>query len=271
MEVFIRNGGTYVNHAEVERIVIEGGRATGVDLVDGRSFKARQFVASTIDVPQTFRRMVGFDQLPADYQQKVDNFKQTGWTLFGIHLALKEIPQYISAAFDPNVNRALKYNIGCESLEQLFDLHREVAEGKIPSRISFGAGHITYFDPSQAPRGHHTAYGWHAMPFAPGGEPNNIEAVKEEFADRMVETWRTYAPNLTRDNILHRWIWTAYEYSRELINMVNGDIFMGSFAGDQTMWNHFGYRTPIKNLYMAGSPTHPGGAVSGGGGYIASR
>ena len=44
---------------------------------------------------------------------------------------------------------------------------------------------------------------------------------------------------------------------------------MGSFAGDQTMWNHFGYRTPIEGLYMAGSPTHPGGAISGGGGYIA--
>src|SRR5204862_7501762 len=99
-----------------------------------------------------------------------------------------------------------------ESLEQLFDLHHEVAEGKIPSRVSFGTGHITYFDPSQAHRGHHTAYGWHAMPFAPGGDSNAIEAVKEEFADRMIETWQRYAPNLTKDNILHRWIWTANEY-----------------------------------------------------------
>jgi phytoene dehydrogenase-like protein len=53
--------------------------------------------------------------------------------------------------------------------------------------------------------------------------------------------------------------------------MVRGDIFMGSFAGSQTMWNHFGYRTPVEGLYMAGSPTHPGGAISGGAGYIVSR
>ncbi len=47
--------------------------------------------------------------------------------------------------------------------------------------------------------------------------------------------------------------------------MVDGDIFVGSLAGDQTMWNHFGYRTPIPNLYMAGSATHPGGGgISGG-------
>jgi phytoene dehydrogenase-like protein len=52
--------------------------------------------------------------------------------------------------------------------------------------------------------------------------------------------------------------------------MARGDIFMGSFAGEQTMWNHFGYRTPVDGLYMVGSPTHPGGAISGGGGYISA-
>jgi phytoene dehydrogenase-like protein len=271
MERFIQAGGTFVNHAEVERIVVEGNRATGVELADGRTFKARQFVASTIDVPQTFTRLVGNEQLPEPYHAKVAGFQQTGWTLFGIHLALREHPQYTSAGFDPNIDRALKYNIGCESMEQLFALHEEVAEGKIPSRISFGTGHITIFDPSQAPAGCATAYGWHAMPYAPGGDPVNIEDVKQEFAEKMLDVWRRYAPNLTPDNVLHTWIYTANDYSRSLINMVRGDIFMGSFAGDQTMWNHFGYRTPIESLYMAGSPTHPGGAISGGAGYIASR
>jgi phytoene dehydrogenase-like protein len=146
-----------------------------------------------------------------------------------------------------------------------------VAQNKIPTRVSFGTGSVTQFDPSQAPKGYATAYAWHAMPYAPDGDPENIEGVKEEFADRILETWREWAPNMTKDNVLARKIYTANEYSRELINMVDGDIFVGSFSGEQTMWNHFGYRTPIEGLYMAGSPTHPGGAISGGGGYIASR
>ena len=271
MEVFIRNGGTFINHAHVDRITIEGRRAAGVELADGRTFRARHFVASAVDVSQTFRTMVGFDQLPEAYQRKVDNFKQTGWTLFGVHLALREPPRYSASAFDPNIDSALKYNIGCESLDQLFALHEEVAEGKLPSRVSFGTGHITNFDPSQAPQGMATAYAWHAMPYAPGGAPENIEAAKEEFAQRIIEKWREYAPNLTDGNILHRYIYTANDYTRDLINMTNGDIFMGSFVGDQTMWRHFGYRTPIDGLYMVGSATHPGGAVSGGGGYISSR
>jgi phytoene dehydrogenase-like protein len=271
MEAFIKNGGRFMSGAHVERIIVEGGRATGVELEDGRIIAARHFVASTVDVPQTFNKMVGPDQLPLDYQKRIKRFKHTGWSLFGLHLALRELPSYLGTEFDPHVNHSLKVNVGCESLEQLFALHDEVAEGKIPSRISFGTGHVTYFDPSQAPRGFHTAYGWHAFPYAPGGSPENIEKVKEDFADRMTSKWQEFAPNMTPDNILARHIWTAHDYTQELINMVQGDIFMGSFAGDQTMSNHFGYRTPISGLYMAGSPTHPGGAISGGGGYIASR
>jgi phytoene dehydrogenase-like protein len=52
--------------------------------------------------------------------------------------------------------------------------------------------------------------------------------------------------------------------------MRRGDIFMGAFNAEQVMYNHFGYRTPIPNLYMAGSAGHPGGAISGGAGYIAA-
>jgi phytoene dehydrogenase-like protein len=52
--------------------------------------------------------------------------------------------------------------------------------------------------------------------------------------------------------------------------MRGGDIFMGAFSADQVMYNHFGYRTAIPNLYMVASPAHPGGAISGGAGYIAA-
>jgi phytoene dehydrogenase-like protein len=271
MGAYIKAGGHFMSGAHVDRIIVEGGAATGIQLEDGSTLRARQFVASTVDAPQTFGKMIGFEQLPEQYQARVRAFRQTGWTLFGLHLALRELPRYLGTNFDPHVNESLKVNVGCESLEQLFALHQEVAEGKIPSRLSFGSGQITYFDPSQAPKGYHTAYAWHAFPYAPGGDPSNVENIKEEFADRMLDKWCEFAPNMTSGNILKRYIWTANDYTKELINMVNGDIFMGSFAGEQTMWNHLGYRTPIKRLYMAGSPTQPGGAISGGGGYIGSR
>lgn len=271
MESFIRAGGTFINKAEASRIVVDGGRATGVELSDGRSLRAGQFVASCIDVPQTWNKLVGRDQLPAGFLAKVDNFKQTAWGLFGVHLALKDAPRYVGSEFNPNINRALKYNVGAETMEELFGLHQQVAEGRVPELVSFGAGSITQFDPSQAPPGCSTAYAWYAMPYAPDGDPDNIEPVKDEITRRVIDRWREYAPNLTDDNIIHAWTYTPNDYTKEITNMVEGDIFVGSFAGEQSMWNHFGYRTPIPNLYMAGSPTHPGGAISGGAGYIASR
>jgi phytoene dehydrogenase-like protein len=73
---------------------------------------------------------------------------------------------------------------------------------------------------------------------------------------------------MTRRNIIGQYVYTAKEYAAELINMRRGDIFMGAFNAEQVMYNHFGYRTPIPNLYMAGSAGHPGGAISGGSGYI---
>ena len=132
MEAFIRSGGDLLTGAEVERIVVEGNRATGVELADGRTLRARQFVASTVDVPQTFGRFVGLDQVPPAYREKVEAFKQTAWTLFGLHVALDEPPRHVGTDFDPHVNESLKVNVGCESLEQLFALHDEVAEGQGP-------------------------------------------------------------------------------------------------------------------------------------------
>ncbi len=75
---------------------------------------------------------------------------------------------------------------------------------------------------------------------------------------------------MTRKNIIAQHVYTAQEYTQTFPEMRNGDIFMGSFGADQVMYNHFGYRTPVERLYMAGSACHPGGAISGGAGYISA-
>ena len=268
MEVFIAHGGTFINQAEVERITVTGGRATGVQLADGREFTARQFVASTVDVHQTFERMVGREHVPATYREKIDRFHYTTWTLFGLHLALNEPPRYASAAFDPNVNKALKYNLGSETIETLLSAHKDVEHNRIPKEVQFGGGALTQLDSKQAPAGKHTAYAWHLFPYAPNGDSKVPDEVLKGFAEQILEKWREYAPNMTRENILGQHIYTAYDYTQEFINMRYGDIFMGALTEDQVLYNHFGYRTPIEGLYMAGSAAHPNGAISGGVGYI---
>ena len=270
MESFIAAGGCYLDDSHVERILVDGGRATGVELADGQILRAGSFVASTVDVHQTFETMVGRDQLPARFLAKLDSFHYTDWSLFGVHLALAEAPKYKSAAFDLNVNEALKYNIGSESIASLSQAHEDVENGRVPTNVQFGAGALSVLDPTQAPQGRHTAYAWHVVPYAPGGDHENLREIKESMTEAILDKWQAYAPNMTRDNVLGSYTYTAYEYSREIINMRQGDIFMGALSADQVLDKHFGYRTPVDGLYVAGSAAHPNGAITGGAGYIAA-
>ena len=270
METFIAAGGTFQPQVAIDRIVVEGGRATGIALTDGRMVRAGRFVASAIDVHQTFEHMIGREQFPEDFRRKLDRFQYTPWTLFGLHLALHESPRFSAASFDPNVDRALKWSIGADTMEELFSAHEDVKAGRIPGLVQFGAGPLTVLDPTQAPPGKHTNYAWHVMPRELPLDDRAYEAFKQDFAEKIIDTWARYCPNMTRANIIASYVHTAREYTLELVNMRHGDIFMGAFNAEQVMYNHFGYRTPLPNLYLAGSPCHPGGAISGGAGYIAA-
>ena len=270
METFIAAGGTYQPQVAIERVIIEGGRATGIELADGRTVRAGQFVASTLDAHQTLENLLGREQLPAAFAEKLDKFQYSTWTLFGLHLALKETPRFHAEAFDPNIRRTMKWSIGAETMHDLTAAFEEVQAKQVPKIVQFGSGALSEIDPSQAPRGMATTYAWHIMPEHPDIAEfgNDYEAFKKEFAERILEKWSRYCPNMTRDNVLAQYVYTAREYVVELPNMRQGDFMMGAFNAEQVMYNHFGYRSPIANFYIAGSSGHPGGGVSGGAGYI---
>jgi phytoene dehydrogenase-like protein len=270
METFIAAGGTYRNQVHVDRILVERGRAAGVELLGGETIRARSFVASSVDVYQTWHKMIGLDQVPVSYRKKVENFKSTTWTLFGVHFALNESPDFTAAKFDPALNVCQKWNVGAESIADLMSAHADVTAGRVPRIVQFGSGALSANDPTQAPPGKHTTYAWHVMPENPDLGGKSYEEFERDFTESIVERFACYAPNMTRKNILKTYTYTARTYSQELVNMRGGDIFMGSFSADAVMYNHFGYRTPIAGLYMTGSPTHPGGAISGGAGYISA-
>ena len=268
MERFIEAGGTFWNQAHAERIVIEGGRATGVEFADGRVAKAGQLVASTIDVHQTFEDLIGRDQLPEVMKAKLDGFKYTDWTLFGLHLALEEAPRFTASDFDENLQYTQKWSIGADNIGDLTSAFADIKANKVPDIIQFGSGPLSTLDPSLAPPGKHNTYIWHVVPKDPDLGCQSYDQWKVEFADKCLDTFAAYAPNMTRSNILGSYIYTPQDYTEEILNMRSGDIFMGALSADQVMDRHFGYRTPFDNLYMAGSATHPGGAISGGAGYI---
>jgi phytoene dehydrogenase-like protein len=270
METFIAGGGRYQPQVTIDKILIEGGKATGIVLNDGRTVRARQFIASTLDVHQTFESLIGRAQMPAAFLKKLDGFQYTKWALYGLHLALNEPVRLHSEKFDPNIHRTLKWSLGAETMDDLMAAHKDVMAGRVPEIVQFGAGPLSVLDPTQAPPGKATQYAWHVMPLNPDIGGQDYEDFKREFADRIIEKWSRYASNMTRKNIVGQYVYTAREYVAEFPQMRGGDIFMGAFNAEQVMYNHFGYRTPVGRLYMAGSAAHPGGAISGGSGYISA-
>src|SRR5262245_27478996 len=240
METFIAAGGRFQPQVHIDRILIEGGKASGIVLADGRTVRAKQFVASTLDVHQTFETLIGRAQLPSAFQQKIDKFQYTTWSLFGLHLALHEPALLTAEAFDPNIHRTLKWSLGAETMDDLMAAHQDVVAGRVPNIVQFGAGPLSVLDPTQAPPGKHTQYAWHVMPLNPDIGEQDYEDFKEEFAEKIIEVFARYAPNMTRKNIIGQHVYTGREYVAEFPQMRGGDIFMGAFNPEQVMYNHFG-------------------------------
>src|SRR6476619_5168366 len=109
----------------------KGGSATGIALKDGRTVRATQFVASTLNVHQTFEDYIGRAQLPAAFLKKLDGFEYTKWTIFGLHLALHEPVRFHAERFDPNIRRTLKWSLGAETMDELVGAHKDVMEDRV--------------------------------------------------------------------------------------------------------------------------------------------
>ncbi|MBC8178476.1 MAG: NAD(P)/FAD-dependent oxidoreductase [Desulfobacteraceae bacterium] len=270
-------GGRIQEASHVREITVEGGRAVGVALDDGRTIRARRLVASSVDVPQTFLGMVGEDKLDPGFIEKVKAYKFSKWGLFGVHLALNESINYKASAFDPDVNTGLNYNVGLECLEDLETHMKEIAEGIPPTKPGMQCAQPTLHDPLQAPSGKHTAFLWQFAPYhLKDGGAAAWDRVKEEYLEVCLTRWREYTTNLTRRNIVASYLFTPLDVERKLINMRSGDHCVGRASRDQMLENRpfpgsSPYRTPIEGLYLCGSSTHPFGNITGAPGYNAAK
>jgi phytoene dehydrogenase-like protein len=269
-------GGAVRTQAEVRRILVRGTRARGVELADGTRIEAAKAVITNVEPKKSFLRMVGEEHLPASFAARVKNYHSRGRSLFCLHLALAEPPQYRAAAANPAVNTAFSQEMFGASMQAQVRAYRDIAEGRAPLEEMLQITLPTLFDPSQAPPGRHTAVVWQYAPYRlePGG-PGEWKKLREEYAEHLLGLWRSYAPNLTKDKILAMRIQDPTDTENLNDNLVNGVDVVGDMTPDQMGWfrpfaGWSSYRTPIEGLYMCGGYCHPGGGVHAGAGYNAA-
>lgn len=256
-------GGEIRTSCEPRRIMMERGRAIGVETNQGELIRAK-FVASGLNPQQTFIDLLS---APPDLHAKAAAFEYNLLApLFALNLVLKAPPRY------RGLEKPFMVILGLERYEQFNDIVRHHEAGTIPPTVMWGAC-PTLFDPSQAPTGGHTAFMWEKLPYRLNS--GDWDSVRDRHAADMLRLWTEYAPNLADDTI--GWFARSpLDTERTLPNMRGGDLLVGSFANGQVGYDRpfrgaGQYRTPIEGLYLCGSSTHPGGNVTGLPGYNAAQ
>jgi phytoene dehydrogenase-like protein len=272
------HGGMVIGNQLIKRIIIEDGTAKGVELENGRVLEADKFVCSSIDPYQTFINLVGEGHLAPDFVTRVKDYEWEWDSLFDVHLALEQGPQFAAAASNPEINNAFIYLVGYESEQELINHWEAIRRGELVDG-GFNCCFPTVHDPTEAPPGRHIALISQHAPYElkeGGAEAWYRYKLRNQYADRALATLRKYAPNINEDNILWRYIATPLDIENKFADMVKGSIKQGGYFPLQMGYlrpneecSH--HRTPIKNLYLCGASTYSGGCVIWGPGYNAAN
>jgi len=275
LEAAVReSGGAIALMTEPARIVVENGRAAGVETADGERISAR-FVASSLNPTQTFIDLLDPSLVPHEIRARIERFQYNLLApLFALHLNLREPPRYRASAAHPELERAFMVIIGLDHVDQFPEIVRHHEAGTIPPTVMWGAC-PTLFDPSQAPPGRHTAFMWEKLPYRLHGQAANWDSARDAHGAEMLKLWRRHAPNL-EDAVIDSFTRSPLDVERCLPNMREGDLLVGAFTNDQVGYHRpfrgaGDYRTHIAQLYLCGSSSHPGGNVTGLPGYNAAQ
>ena len=263
-------GAEILTDAEVSEITLEGDTAVGVRLTDGTMLRSGR-VVSNADPQRSFLHLLPRGSLPRAFESAVQSYRIEG-TSMKITLGVKGLPHVrgLGEGVQP-------YHRGIMEISGwLSDLDRQQAQAK--QGVPATDPHIevcfpTVHDSSLAPPGHHVVtIDVNSQPYTLAD--GQWDDIKEKVADQAVERLAGVMPDLN-DLIVHRQVLSPLDLER-LFGMTGGHALHGDMSFDQLYafrpvrgWAR--YRTPIRNFYLCGAGTHPGGGVTGANGRNCAR
>jgi phytoene dehydrogenase-like protein len=255
--------------AGIAKIMVKAGKARGVTLTNGDEVYA-DIISSSVDPRHTFIHFIENGLLPEEFLEQVRRYKFRG-SSGKVNLALDALPDFkCLPGPGAHLRGAISISPSVEYMEKAYD---DAKYGDFSRRPYIDIVIPSLTDPSVAPPGKHVMSCF--VQYAPYKlRPGlNWDDQKEAFGNNVIDTIAEHAPNI-KDIILHMQVLTPLDLEREF-GLSEGNIFQGELSLEQLFflrpvpgWAQF--RTPIKNLYMCGSATHPGGGIMGAPGRLAA-
>ncbi len=276
-------GGEVRLEADVSRILVSGGRATGVRLADGDVIEAGRAVVANVTPTQLYGSLLSDATVPATLAAAATRFRY-GRAEMQIHLALDEPPRWKG----PDAERLARCPIVhvTPGLDGVSRAVNEAERGLLPAEATIVCGQPVALDPSRAPAGKSII--WIQLQELPAGTVKGdaageldtgagdwSEELREAYADRIVARLGESIENLG-PSVLERVVVSPVDLERLNVNLVGGDIYGGSCALDQNLlWRPLseapGHETAVDGLWHIGASTHPGPGLGAGSGYLVAK
>jgi len=266
-QVLVQNGCKFFTHAEVDKVTIENGTATGIRLTDGSEIKARKLVVSAgLSPAQLCFDLIGKDNLDAKLARRVEILEDTFGCLMWYSFALHEAPRYKAEAFNPDIHET--FWLALSQTASPMHIARECRYAKMgqwPPLDDFCSTVWCHslVDPAYAPPGKHVAQNEQLGPAVTWHTEKEWLEIKKWYAEQLMKIWERHATNMTWDNVIGVDTNSPYDNLRMKNLGPNGTMAgldrppyqTGANRPTPELANH---RAPIKNLYCTGGAWHVG-------------
>ena len=276
-------GGDVRLEADVRRILVSNGRATGVHLADGEVMTATRAVVASVTPTQLYGSLLGDAEVPPSVTAAAARYRY-GRAEMQIHLALDAPPQW-SGADAERLARCPIVHV-TPGLDGVSRAVNEAERGLLPAEATIVCGQPVALDPARAPDGKSIL--WLQLQELPAGRVKGdasgdldvgdgtwTEELREAYADRIVARLGDSIANLDKAT-LKRVVLSPADIEGLNTNLVGGDIYGGSCALDQNLlWRPLaeapGHETAVAGLWHIGASTHPGPGLGAGSGYLVAK
>ena len=246
----------------VEKITLDNGVASGVELNNGDQYSAKM-VVSAANMNTTFLNLIDPYYLDQIFVKHLKNIKYRGSTA-RVHFVLAELPN-IQGSNGNNQNLLsghVQISPTITYIQRAFD---PVKYGRYSENPYLDIFIPTITDPSLSSDGAHLmSVTVKYMPYHL--RDGDWESLREDLAKLVVNKIGEYAPGFEK-LIKHQKVITPLDLEHDY-DLPEGNYTHGEMTLDQFMWmrpipGYGQYRSPIKNLYLCSAATHPGGGITG--------